>query len=115
MRNESSETVEVSIAFQGQGLFGGTDARVFEAPPWREGWCHSLGHGINAGEATVSVSGPSVSFPITTTITVSGSPPDDKISVLIDAAGEVHFSVAAPPPQDGPCSGYGQELPTDSP
>ena len=114
MRNESSETVDVSIAFPGQGFLGGTDARVFQVPPWREGWCHSLGRGINAGEATISVSGPSVLFPITTKITVP-SPPDDKISVLIDAAGEVHFSIGEPPSEDAPCFGYGQELPTASP
>lgn len=114
MRNESTETVEVSINYGGQGFLGEDDQLVLDVPPWREGWCDALGRGINPGEATISVSGPSVPFPITTTITVS-SPPDDNISVLIDASGEVHFSIAKPPPQDGPCFGYGQELPKTSP
>lgn len=113
MRNESTETVEVSINYRGQGFLGGDDQLVLEVQPWREGWCYALGRGINPGEATISVSGPSVPFPIATTITVP-SPPDDNISVLIDAAGEVHFSIAEPPPTDGPCSGYGQ-LPTSLP
>lgn len=114
LRNESSEPVEVSIAYIGQGFLGGTDQMVLDVPPWREGWCHALGRGINPGDVTISVSGPSVPLPITTTITVP-KPPDDQISVLVDASGEVHFSIEAPPPEDAPCFGYGQGFPAASP
>lgn len=98
IRNESGESVEVSINYRGQGFLGGDDQLVLNVPPWREGWCNALGRGINPGEATISVRGPSVPFPITTTITVP-SAPDDNISVLVDAAGEVHFGIAEPPPK----------------
>lgn len=113
MRNESSETADVSIAFAGRGFLGRTDVRDFKVPPWQEGWCRYLGIGINPGEATISVSGPSVPFPITTKVTVP-APPDDSVSILIDARGEVHFGTGESPPHDTPCLGYGQALP-DSP
>jgi len=114
IRNESSDPVDVSIDYPSHGLFGGTDHLSLGLPPWQQGWCYAFGYGINAGSVTISVKGPSVPFPTSTTISVPNTPSTD-ITVLVDSSGEVHFGKAAPPPEKGACEGYHQLVPTSSP
>ncbi len=114
IRNEPSEPIDVAIGHPSHGLFGGTAHISFLVPPWQQGWCYAFGYGINAGSVAISVEGPSVPFPTSTTTSVLKSPPTN-ITVLVDSVGEVHFSNAAPPPEDGPCEGYHQLAPTSSP
>ncbi len=114
LRNESSQPVEVSIDFPSHGYLGGTNHLAIHLLPWQKGWCYALGEGVNPGSVTIAVSGPSMAFPISTTITVPASPFTD-IGVLVDSAAEVHFSKAAPPPENAPCEGYPQILPSSSP
>jgi hypothetical protein len=115
LRNESSESVEVTIdQTSNHGIIGGTDHIVLTVPPWQEGWCYALGAGLYAGPVTISVSGPSVPFPISTTVTVPATPPTHMIG-LVDSTGTVRFADGTPPPEKGPCDGYGQVEPTASP
>jgi hypothetical protein len=114
LRNESSQPVGVSIDHASHSFLGGTEHLVLGVPPWQEGWCYALGYGINAGSVTISVSGPSVPFPTSTTITVPTTPQTD-VTALIDSTGAVHFTNGAPQPDKAACEGYQQVVPTDSP
>ena len=114
LRDESAEPINVSIDQPSHGLFGGTDHIALGLPPWQKGWCYALGYGINAGSVTISVEGPSVPFPISTTFSVPATPPTD-ITVVVDSKGEVHFSRAAPLPEKGGCVGYHEVVPTSPP
>ena len=114
LRNESSEPVVVSIDHPGHNFLGATEHAVFVVPPWQKGWCAALASGINAGSVTISVSGPSVPFLTSTTITVPVTPQTD-VTVLINSTGEVRFTNGAPPPDKAACKEYHVVVPTDSP
>jgi hypothetical protein len=102
----------VTLDQPSEAWFGGTDHLRFQFPPWRPGWCYAFAYGMNPGSVTITVSGPSVPLPSSTTINVPTSPHLD-VLVLLDPSGQVRLSKGTPPPE-GPCTNYLYEAPAAS-
>jgi hypothetical protein len=116
LRNESGQTVSVVIEQPSHGglsgIVGGIDRIKIDVPPWQDGWCDALGRGINGGSVTISVTGASVPFPISSTFNETGDPPRD-VMVIVDATGQVRFTRDSPSGEQ-PCLGYPEAVPSAS-